>query len=230
MMLPVDYTTRAARFLLGVTAHPGGVKLSEHLLDLLDLTPGSTVVDVACGAGTTLDLLRARGHRAVGIDLTPTHLVADAHALPLRGGVADAVVVECSLSTFDRPAAALAEAHRVLRAGGRLGVTDIVLDRAAAGPGVTAAVDRLTTARTMPSYALLLKEAGFEVQTREDRGTEAAVLVRRLRRRLPLSSTLRACEQAVRDGSLSYGLLVATKVSASVTATRPDDGATRPHR
>lgn len=208
----MDYTTRAARFLLGVTAHPGGEELTAHLLDLLDLAPGSSVVDVATGAGATLRTLRRRGHRAVGVDLTATDVVADAHALPLRSGVADAVVIECALSTFDRPADALAEARRVLRPGGQLGLTDITLDRTAAGPMVSAAVDRLTHARTLAGYERLLSNAGFEVRTREDRGTDAAVLVRRLRRRLPLSSTLRACEQAVASGALGYGLLIATAV------------------
>lgn len=208
----MDYTTRAARFLLGVTAHPGGEALTGHLLDLLDLAPESTVIDVATGAGATLRAVRRRGHRAIGVDLTPTDVVGDAHALPVRTGVADAVVIECSLSTFDRPADALAEARRVLRTGGQLGLTDITLDRAAAGPTVSAAVDRLTHARTPAAYEQLLVDAGFKVRTREDRGTDAAVLVRRLRRRLPLSSTLRACEQAVASGALSYGLLIATAV------------------
>ena len=68
----MDYTTRAARFLLGVTAHPGGVELTEHLFDLMRLEPGSTVLAAACGAGTTPQLLRYRGHRAVVVDLKPT--------------------------------------------------------------------------------------------------------------------------------------------------------------
>lgn len=210
-MLCVDYTTRAARFLLGVTAHPGGVELTEHLLDLMRLEPGSTILDVACGGGTTLQMLRSRGHRAVGVDLTPTDVVADAHVLPFREGTFNAALVECSLSTFDQPATALAELRRVIRAGGLVGITDVLLDRAAAGPVVTTAVDRLTNARTLADYATLLDAAGFEVERQEDRSTDAAVLLRRLRRRLPLSSTLRACEQAVRDGSVGYGLLIARR-------------------
>ena len=119
--------------------------------------------------------------------------------------------MECSLSTFRHPEVALAELHRALRSGGALGVTDVLLDRDAAGPRVSAAVDRLTSARTMDAYADLLSGAGFEVLTREDRGRDAAVLVRRLRRRLPLSATLRACEQAIRSGSLGYGLVLARR-------------------
>lgn len=173
----------------------------------MQLQPGSLVADIACGAGTTLRLLRARGHRAVGVDLTPTQVVGDAQQLPLRSGAFDAVLVECSVSTFDWPADALAEALRVLRPGGVLGMTDVLLD--GAPPDVTRAVARLTNARTAAAYALMLETAGFTVTGQEDRNADALALVRRLRRRLPLSRTLRACEGAVRSGTLSYGLLVA---------------------
>ncbi len=205
----MDYTRRAARFLLGATAHPGGELLTEHLLDLLQLPEQSLVADIACGAGTTLGLLRARGHRAVGVDLTPTHVVGDAQELPLRSGTFDALLLECSLSTFDRPDDALAEVVRVLRPGGCFGMTDVLLDGAPAD--VTRAVDRLTHARTMSAYAGLLAAAGLTVTVQEDRDADALALVRRLRRRLPLSRTLRACEGAVRSGTLGYGLLVATR-------------------
>ena len=211
----MEYASRAARWLLGATAHPGGVPLSRHLLDLLtvrDLAPGALVVDVACGRGGTLDLLAGRGLLSVGVDLAPSHpraVIGDAHALPLRGGVWDAVVCECSISTFADPAQALAEAARVLRPGGLLAMTDVVLHRERAGPQVVAAIDRLTCARTLPGYADLLAAAGFEVLATQDRSGDALALLRRIRRRLPWSRTVRHCEQAVLAGSLSYGLLVA---------------------
>ena len=196
--------------LLGVTAHPGGVALSRHLLDRLDLERGALVADVACGRGSTLDLLADRGLLGVGVDLSPRHpraVVGDAQALPLRGGAWDAVVCECSVSTFRDPAGALAEMARLLRPGGRLGVTDVLLDRERAAPEVVAAVDRLTAARTLDGYAELLRAAGFELTATEDRRGDALALLRRLRTRLPWSSTVRGCEQAVRDGTLGYGLL-----------------------
>ena len=211
----MDYASRAARWLLGATAHPGGIALSRHLLDLLivrGLTPGALVVDVACGRGGTLDLLAGRGLLSVGIDLASSHpraVVGDAQALPLRSGVWDAVVCECSVSTFADPRQALAEAARLLRPGGLLAMTDVVLHRDRAEPQVVAAIDRLTCARTLPGYADLLAAAGFDVVATEDRSSDALALLRRIRHRLPWSRTVRRCEQAVRSGSLSYGLLVA---------------------
>ena len=211
MMPGVDYTTRAARFLLGATAHPGGERLTRHLVDRLALRPAAVVADLACGAGATLAVLRSRGHVAVGVDLTPTQVVGDAQQLPLRPSTFDAVLIECSLSTFDRPQDALAEVLRVLRPGGVLGLTDVLLDRSAATAQVVGAIDRLTHARTLAGYVALIESAGLSVTGTEDRNQDAADLVRRIRRRLPLSRTVRACEQAVGSGALSYGLVTARR-------------------
>lgn len=212
------YATRAARALLGATAHPGGEALSRHLLDRVGVGPGDRVLDVACGDGATLRLLRERGAVAVGVDVEPDargrSAVADAHALPVRDGCCDAALLECSLSTFADPAAALAEVARVLRPGGRLGLTDVVLHRALAGPEVVAAVDRLTHARTLPGYAALARAAGLRLVAAEDRAGDALALVRRVRRRLPVPAwrrTARTCEQAVLSGVLGYGLLVLSR-------------------
>ena len=210
----MDYATRTARALLGATAHPGGTALSRHLLDAVGLRPGERLLDVACGDGATLALARARGAVAVGLDVEPRArgraAVADAHALPVRTGSVDVVLLECALSTFADPAGALAEVSRVLRPGGRLGLTDVLLDRARAPERVVAVVDRLTTARA--DYRPLVEQAGFAVVGGQDRAQDAAALVRRVRRRLPVPAwrrTARTCEQAVAEGSLGYGLLVA---------------------
>lgn len=212
----MDYATRTARALLGATAHPGGTALSRHLLHVAKVQPGEVVLDVACGDGATLALLRRRGAVAVGLDLEPRargrDAVADAHALPVRTGSVDVVLLECALSTFDDPERALAEVVRVLRPGGRLAMTDVLLDRDAAPPEVVAVVDRLTRARA--DYRPLVASAGLAPVVVEDRAQDAAALVRRVRRRLPLPSwrrTARTCEQAVSEGSLGYGLLVAVR-------------------
>lgn len=219
----VDYATRAARALLGATAHPGGTTLSRHLLRVAGVGPHDVVLDVACGDGATLRLL---GPRAFGVDLEPRAVaqagpravVADAHALPLAGGSIDVVLLECALSTFAAPGGALAEAVRVLRPGGRLAMTDVLLDRegadADADADVLAVVDRITTARTLSGYAGLLAGVGLRVTVTEDRAADALALVQRVRRRLPLPAwrrTARTCEQAVLSGALGYGLLVAVR-------------------
>lgn len=209
----MDYAGRIARALLGVTAHPGGVALSRHVLDVLALPVGSLVADLACGGGTTLDLMADIGLLGIGVDLQASHPRAvrgDAHALPLRTGEYDGAVVECSLSTFSDPSRALAELRRVLRPGGRWVVTDVVLRRDLAAPGVVMTVDRLTTARSLAGYVRLAQNAGLVVTTQEDRHADALALARRLRHRLPWSAQVRACERAVRDRTLGYALIAGT--------------------
>ena len=213
----MDYARSGVRWLLGATAHPGGEALTRHVLDRLALPTGALVADVACGDGASLRLLASRGLLGIGVDVEPRArptVVGDAQALPLRSASYDAVLCECAVSTFDDPGQALREMARVLRPGGRLGMTDVLLRRDLAAPEVVAAVDRLTTARTLPEYAALVEAAGLRVERTEDRSADALALCRRLSRRLRLvsprhASTARACAQAVEAGALSYGLLIA---------------------
>jgi DNA modification methylase len=58
---------------------------------------GDLVVDPFCGGGTTLDVARELGRRALGYDTTPTRpdiFRADARKLPLEDGVADFVFMD----------------------------------------------------------------------------------------------------------------------------------------
>jgi SAM-dependent methyltransferase len=114
-------------------------RLRDQVLD--GLAAGGSVADVGCGTGTLAIALAASGARVIGVDGDPEVLAlaqakpgADAvqwrkglaTALPLAGATVDRVVMSLLLHHLDAGAkrAALAEAVRVLRPGGRLHVAD----------------------------------------------------------------------------------------------------------
>jgi SAM-dependent methyltransferase len=115
------------------------------------LRPGEVALDVGCGAGIDT-LLAARivgpGGRVIGLDMTPVMVertrrhAAEAgldnvevreglmESLPLADGSVDVVVSNGVLNLSTRKSRALAEMLRVLRAGGRLALADLVVTQA----------------------------------------------------------------------------------------------------
>lgn len=119
----------------GECLHPGGLALTDRAVERCGLLPGARILDVGCGAGTTVRYLRSTGLRAWGIDLAGAgaSLRADGQRLPFAAGAFDGVLLECSLSLMPDLDAALAEFARVLVPGGRLAVSDLYARQAPAG-------------------------------------------------------------------------------------------------
>ncbi len=108
---------------------------AEELADLAAPRPGEHVLDLACGTGIVARVVRERigRGRLVGLDFDPAMLrvaesicpdvewvEGDALALPFGDAEFDLIVCQQGLQFVpDRPRC-LAEAHRVLRSGGRL--------------------------------------------------------------------------------------------------------------
>ena len=113
----------------------------------LGVDAGDRLLDVACGAGLAVELASLRGARCAGIDASPRLVavaqdrnpdadlrVGDMHALPWDDDTFD--VVTSFRGIWGTTPGAIAEVHRVLVRGGRVGLT--VWGHIKASPGAWA--------------------------------------------------------------------------------------------
>jgi SAM-dependent methyltransferase len=153
---------------------------------IANLQPGEVVVDLGSGAGfdalIAAEKLGSDG-RFIGVDMTPEMLARARtnavnagyaqtvefregliEALPVASGSADVIISNCVINLCPDKATAFREAFRVLKPGGRLAISDILLT----GPlppevahSVAALVSCIAGAETEEIYVGHIRDAGF---------------------------------------------------------------------
>jgi SAM-dependent methyltransferase len=149
------------------------------------LKEGDVVVDLGSGAGFDCFLAAQRvgpAGRVIGVDMTPEMLdraranaakggvgnvefrMGEIENLPVADGTADMVISNCVINLSTDKPRVFGEALRVLKPGGRLMVSDLVLARplpASVARSVAAYAGCIAGAMLRDDYLAAIREAGF---------------------------------------------------------------------
>jgi ArsR family transcriptional regulator len=124
--------------------HVGESEVEAAIVRALGDKPLGRLLDIGTGTGRMIELLGPEAEKATGIDRSPEMLrmarakieglqskglpaelrQGDMYALPLPDEAADTVIIHQVLHYAQQPPAAIAEAARVLKTGGRLLIVD----------------------------------------------------------------------------------------------------------
>ena len=248
------YELEPVRLLLGDTLHPGGLALTHRLGKLVNILRDDLVLDVACGLGaSSLAVARSFHCSVTGVEIgnavvEATRLASetkincrvafirgDAELMPLSAKKFDAVLCECSMSLFPDKAQGVAEMARVLRAGGRLGVSDVTIEPGCLPEELKGTLGQmlcLSDALSVEGYRELLSGGGLTLTHQLDASDSLTKLVGDIEAKLaafqlvhsyqdrsgPLSEIIgkalhvvAAVKELVKEGMIGYWLYVAEK-------------------
>lgn len=152
---------------------------------IAELKPGEIVVDLGCGGGFDCFLaayqVSPKG-RAIGVDMTPEMIhkarenaakakirnvdfrLGEIEHLPVADGIADVILSNCVINLSPDKPQVFADAFRVLKPGGRLAISDVVVVApipAKVKKNLQAHSGCIAGSASVPETERLLKQAGF---------------------------------------------------------------------
>ena len=244
------YELPLTTLLLGESFHPGGNRLTRQLAEQALVGPGKQVLDIACGPGNSARLLADEfGAMVTGVDysaklLEQARLItkaaglsqrvsfqqAEAQQLPFANQTFDVIFCECALCTFADAPRVISEMVRVLKPGGRLALSDIIINapvpeqlQSALGQALC-----IAGARSASDYQLLIKAAGFNPPRCHDVSRVLLDTVQQIEQRLQLADVITTLQQSsipqefnnvdealniarrfIQSGGLGYSLFIA---------------------
>ena len=259
------YELPIVEYLLGHSFHPGGAALTRRLASAALVSPGSRVLDVACGNGNSARRLAADfGADVTGCDYSARNIAfataaagqdgnqtrtqfvrCDAEHLPFAAASFDVVLCECSLCLFDNLDAALDQMRRVLKPGGRIGISDFYLEAP-----VPVSLDNLlgqvlcvASAPSKGTYHDALLRSGFEFVRIRNVNWTLTDMIERVRHRLHRLATvpemadarlpadwsdpapvLAELETFIASGGAGYLMATASRISPNMAYMSTDDG------
>ncbi|MEO7021252.1 MAG: class I SAM-dependent methyltransferase [Ktedonobacteraceae bacterium] len=200
------YQSDWAKLILGDSFHPGGTALTSYLGTVLHLEPEQRVLDVAAGQGTSaIHLAQCFGCTVLGIEYGHVaveranqaaqaagvaHLVTfeqgDAEHLPVPETSFDVVICECAFCTFPNKTMAASEFRRVLKPGGRVGLSDLTRkgEIPAELQGLLAWIACIADAQPLENYVNYLTTAGLTIQLVEEHDEALSSMVRDIQGKL----------------------------------------------
>ncbi len=182
-------------------AVPGGANLGlgcGNPVAITSLEEGETVLDLGSGAGFDSFLASRRvgpAGRVIGVDMTPEMIekavrnaakggyknvefrLGEIEKLPVEDGCIDAVISNCVINLSPDKESVFREAFRVLKPGGRMMVSDLVLIKELPPEkkeSVKAYVGCISGAINKDEYLSLVKKTGFrDVSVEKESGYPA---------------------------------------------------------